>query len=243
MIDGLTRRGAEYLEGKFYDWSSQNCLSISNRLLSHGNTLNRIIREGQGKRRREGWKTRVHTSENTRGTNIFIKKLDSSELQIFPSKRFINSLNLNAEEFYGRTPNFPRVFGTVYNTDIINLLAGKAQGYVISEFIPGKSLMQELKQGMEENSLNSLMVLLRMTLEDLRNKGIYHMDFAPRDIVINRDEIYPKIKLVDAEHINYLQAGGQEPDLLEKQIEQFNEDYSPFFNKDKLNQVRRIVFN
>ena len=69
------------------------------------------------------------------------------------------------------------------------------------------------------------------------------MDFAPRDIVLTHYDGKRKIGLpviVDTEHVRF--GDSYDGSLIERQKQQFREDYGHFVSEKKLEKLESLVF-
>ena len=178
-----------------------------------------VLNQGKDYAERGGW----------RGGTCWIKKLDKIELQNIPARRFANSVSAYFRVTgLGSLDSFSRPLALIYRGSPLNTLTHVEEGYFVSKFINGPRLyniFSKLTYPKKETILRSMGVLLKACSE----KGVYPLDFAPRDIVLR--DYNPERKLgvpviVDTEHIEF--GEGHSKELIEKQREQFRFDYKHF---------------
>lgn len=231
-ISAQTKMAEEFVDPRYF-----RATGLVRRKFSSGCTLYKVLQEGRNRGPRAGWKTKL-----AYGTPVFIKKLGNDEFGNFPADRFTNSINLTAaieNEFL--PAGIPNPHGIVYQGNLVDATLNKSPAYFISEYVPGRNLMEEIALGkIPQNELENVLRSVGQTILTLRGFGIYHMDFAPRDIVVFRKGESFKPYLVDTEHVVY---NGQKRDvLLRAQIKQFNEDYGIFFKGQELDSARETFF-
>jgi hypothetical protein len=225
---------------KLFGFLRKNCLDIN---------LERLVKEcdEKGILNRGGWEMEGY----------YIKRLREDEISntLLP-KRFLNSINI-----YGKKGLFynPEPIGIIYTGNWETLIKGKSEVYFIAKNIEGKNLFSKINEiNTEEKEL--IFRILGIALKNFRNEGIYILDFAPRDIVLNKSDNlkYYKPFLVDTENIDYisqfslfdgkgyLHCTKEDKEainyLTEKQILQFRKDYELFLKPRELENSVSIVF-
>lgn len=187
--------------------------------------FSQIVKDGARKTFREGW----------RHGPYFVKKLGKDELDSFPPKRFINSLDITE---VCQNALVPHARALIYEGRMPAILSQEAPVYMVSDFVEGPVLNKHW-QNLSPSNLRNMMTFLGSQLEKLRSRGLYLMDFAPRDIVIEGN--VPRV--VDTEHAqrsSYMEKFASV--LLEQQREQFREDYSSFLDNEALTEVESRIF-
>jgi len=150
------------------------------------------------------------------------KELKQKEMKEVKCTRFLNNLLLDRFGNQGYRTIVPKPFALVYTGKGSDFIGENSNGYILNERIFGENF------DLEETNFNELeriLMRINLNLSFLRERGIYLMDFAPRDIIIRSDN-YPVF--VDMEHVEYNQkwsAGNYDEELRGLQAKQFEEDY------------------
>lgn len=200
-----------------FKFSEEDCLSI----LYHG------LNAGA----RHGWQT---------GT-CWAKKLGGGELKNFPAEKFTNSVS--AYLIDKSLGVFPAPLALVYKGSPFDALTEVKEGYFISKFVEGRRLY-DLFEGLSFPKKEAILRGLGTALRHCAESGIYPLDFAPRDIVLTHFDNKTKFGLpiiVDTEHIEFGDPYNQK--LIEKQKQQFREDYGLFVPHKKLERLESLVFS
>lgn len=174
-----------------------------------------------------------------------VKKLGLEESRDIPARRFHNSVMISKiESAFG--PICPKPKGLIYGKNAPEVLVypQNIPGYFVSQFISGDNLMTGFSK-LSKTEREILFAVLGGHLRACREKGVYLMDFAPRDIVLYPTTHYPRTSvypfIVDTEHVDFVPTS-QRKAALERQIEQFHSDYSVFYSRRELAKLERVIF-
>lgn len=204
--------------------------------------LEELVKQGRDRTPRNGW-----VIYDLHDTPFYVKKLGNSELAFNPPKRFVNSILLYNHNYNNVLSSFPRPIGIIYSGDGTNILTRDSKAYFIADYIKGNTLLPIIKDKNKLKSLgmpfDTLLELLTIGLKNLREKGIFLLDFAPRDIVIEDKELGVKhgnFWLVDTEHVKY-ETNYNYENLKKEQIAQFRKDYSGLITQEEIKKAVEIL--
>jgi len=202
--------------------------------------------------------------------DYYVKPLKKPEMKDIPSQRFINSVTMyNSFEHTGSLIEFPKPIALVYTGDIKHVMTEDSKGLFIAEYVKGKTMLTVFnKLDLKEKEL--FFSSFASGLFSLISFGMYLFDFAPRDVIITRDNLNNiRTVLVDTEHVGYSgKTWGEflnhecdeeeiekiisnsdlgkgylfDKELIEKQIAQFKKDYEIFFEQEELEKITKSVF-
>ncbi|PIN93913.1 hypothetical protein COU54_01100 [Candidatus Pacearchaeota archaeon CG10_big_fil_rev_8_21_14_0_10_31_24] len=184
---------------------------------------------------------KVYPNYHWKTNNLHIKKLKIDELTRKPAMRFENSLKISRR--FGDDCGIPIPLALIYQGTTMEILTGKANGYFITQYVPGNTLIQEINK-MPKTERDELFVLIKLRLNDYSRKGFHLLDFAPRDIIlfpIENSHILPIF--ADTEHLE-LTGGSLERKqmLLAEQKKQFKIDYEDYLSRRELKNTLDILF-
>ena len=189
-----------------------------------------ILQKGFSVSQRMGWQ---------QGT-CWVKKLDKKELRNFPARRFTNSVSI----YLRNSPSgfFPKPLALVYRGNPLDALTQTKEGYFLSHFVGNKRLY-DLFENLSYTKRQAIMQRLGESLRRCAEIGVYPLDFAPRDIVLepyNSKSKFGIPVIVDTEHVEFGEPNDAK--LIKKQRQQFRADYEPFFSERKLDKLESLVF-
>ena len=217
------------LEEKFYPVNNDNYFGYLRNELTDLN-IPKMIEESRNQCTVDG-----NTSQG-----YFIKRLKPEELEQRVPLRFENSLSLDrCFTGNGYRKMFPIPRGLIYPGKPTDLFLDNPSAYLISENIKGKRLFHILDKLNDEEKLK-LSFLMNIKLGNMQNKGVYLMDFAPRDIVTRKtkDSDFDPI-FVDTEHL--VCGCKNDEELIDGQRKQFKKDYEGYLG-DEYDKFEKRVF-
>jgi len=218
------------LEHEFSSVNTPEYFGVVRKEIYDRTFLGEIVGEGRYITYGYGW----------RKDDFFVKKLTEDELKNLIPSRFINALLLSNSLGKCHPKYFPKPVALLYSGKGSDRITGESQGFYVAEYIPGSTLISLINQENQGKKIDKAIELIGLELEHLREHGIYHMDFAPRDIILcNGDLWFPVI--VDTENLE-IDPRIENPELLQKQREQFRKDYGPFFTEDKVRALEEKLF-
>lgn len=231
--------GVEHaFQNDFYKVHYPHYFALISRSVSHADDyLERIIEEGNERSGRDGWQV----------DSFWVKKMDEGERRQFPPVRLRNALIVTNKP---SIIPFPRPVGIVYTGTGADALAGESQAYFIAPYISGKPLNRcfgELVDEIKDNFFHRLGI----SLSRHRERGIFPLDFAPRDIVYEKREdseigVVHLYTLVDTEHVAVTSEGANSKirqKLKAEQRGEFRREYKGFLSKTEMAEAVRIVFD
>ncbi|PIN93914.1 hypothetical protein COU54_01105 [Candidatus Pacearchaeota archaeon CG10_big_fil_rev_8_21_14_0_10_31_24] len=175
--------------------------------------------------------------------NGHIKKLRPRELTERLPKRFENSLKIR-HLLKGDNTGIPHPMGLIYEGTTKNILLGDSNAYFITLYVEGENLLNQIKN-LNNNQIEIIFNLMKIHLENYSEKGLYLLDFAPRDIILKplEDEKFEPI-FADTEHLEIgpNKKYSLDTELVNKQRQQFKIDYSPFLPRKRLNKTLDMMF-
>ena len=164
--------------------------------------------------------------------NWYVRKLGCDEITGEASNlpaRFTNHLIVHARmRRVGPLCACPIPLGLVYYGTPADFLIEKPNMYEISENIEGVPLFNKIKDITDKSFL---VRYISQDLRELQDRGIYLMDFAPRDIVLRNGKERNPI-FVDFEHVDYRGMDNNRncDSLVEKQAIQARQDWEMFLS-------------
>jgi hypothetical protein len=169
---------------------------------------------------------------------IYFKKLGHEEIaesQGALPQRIKNHLLVEDMFPAGFQVKIPELKGFFYQGDVSDFLVEKPNMYVVSQNVEGPSFNKALKNVPRKYPY---LVQIARSLIDMKSKGFYLMDFAPRDLVFNSS-----LYFVDFEHVDYPESCSQDLDinLIKKQVNQAKYDWEDFLEEDELNSFLRML--
>ena len=176
--------------------------------------------------------------------DYFVKKLRNDELGETPPERFVNSVIIDdyINERCGGTKVITPV-GIIYEGRPLNLLeSGMLNAYFISYYVKGERLFHLIKR-LDEDKMEKIFRSLNLNLNALREKRLYLLDFAPRDIVIDDNGAAVLLDMEHLEFANSFDRKKQDEFLLARQKREFHKDYDGFLNKEQLKKAEILLFN
>lgn len=166
---------------------------------------------------------------------IYAKKLYDREKAQIPPFRFVNNVLLDEHSRRGHMIRVPEPIALLCQGDLTDLLQGRDIPLVyLSQNIGGKNLLQTYKD-LDSKMIKPLIALLGITLGTLHEKGLYIMDFAPRDIVLPETDPH-SYYLVDNENVIVLNPDNKSniEKGIKEQLKEFKREYSSFPNFPEL---------
>lgn len=201
-------------------------------------TIERIVKYGLvEKTPGNGWKDEK--------SGLYVKKVKPAETKVLPCVRFDNAKLLYLISERMKKENTPQPMAMIHSGTPQEITEGQSQAFYIAENIPGPNLFSHLKH-LNTKQRGSLMTEMGIHLSDWNSKGVYLMDFAPRDVVL-KEENPSKPYFVDTEHIKILLNNGDEErdkekkELRQEQATQFREDYQDFLTKNEIEEMLKII--
>ena len=212
------------LENHYVDYDLDGAFCIAHKSITDPQSLCTMVTEGIS-----------HQRYGIRKENLFVKELGTEELgEARLPRRFLNAIMIDSKF----TLVTPRPLAFVYDGSAYDLLSLKpnARGYCVTDFVEGEQL-QLAWEDLSRKERTQVLGFVRYHLKRLRNKNIYLMDFAPRDIVL--DGLHPWF--VDTEHVEYPVLSNNHEGLIKKQVKQFRNDWRDYLSRRQLREQAKIL--
>lgn len=159
--------------------------------------------------------------------DFHLKFLKDGELESVPCQRLVNNIILN--HYGGRiTAKISDPVGVFYKGRVYSVLSGVHQqrGVYVSKFMEGKRLFDLTQENqISRGDLSRIVREIARQCSGFAEFGVYPLDFAPRDIIVNPSG---RPILVDNEHVLYINplTMQNERRARKAQVVQFEEDWN-----------------
>lgn len=231
--------GVEHaLQHDFHKVQSPHYFALISRRVSHADDyLERIIEEGNERSGRDGWQV----------DSFWVKKMDEGERMQFPPVRLRNAIIVAKKS---SVIPFPKPVGILYTGTGADAITGESEAYFIAPYISGKPLIMCFNKLVDEIKDN-FFHRLGISLSQHRQRGIYPLDFAPRDIVYEKREepetgVVDSYTLVDTEHVAVTSDVANSrirQKLKAEQRKEFRKEYKHFLSQAEMTEALKTVFD
>lgn len=191
--------------------------------------LERIVEDGE------------YYGRSWKADRFYVKKMNDEEKRSFPPVRMKNVIILSQKTnpFIG----VPYSVGILYTGTGADALAGQSDAYFILPYVDGIPLLQSFGER-NANKRRDFFSYLGLSLEYYRHRHIFHLDFAPGDIMqmtIRDNEDY--FVFINSEHVAISEDHDAAVFLIDEQRNAFMEGYGQFLSEAEMIEALKMVFD